>query len=114
MSPRRRLVPLLLIAAFAAHAQAPDATPSTPPANSELDAELFYELLLGEFSAQGGDAGTGFSLTLDAARRTGDARLYKRAVEIALQARAGESACFHSLYLATISASSLCALAVLR
>ena len=43
-------------------------------------------------SAQGGDPGMGFSLMLDAARKTEDPRLFQRAVEIALQARAGESA----------------------
>ncbi|MEK9952782.1 MAG: tetratricopeptide repeat protein [Curvibacter sp.] len=93
MSPRLRLFPLLLAVALAAHAQQPDASaPSPPPVNSALDGELFYQLLLGEFSTQRGDAGVGYSLMLDAARKTNDARLYQRAVDIALQARAGESA----------------------
>jgi tetratricopeptide (TPR) repeat protein len=86
-----RFVPLLLCAALGAHAQAPD-TSSTSPAVSALDGELFYELLLGELTAQGGEPGTGYSLILDAARKTGDPRLFQRAVEIALQARSGESA----------------------
>ena len=93
MFPRLRLLPLLLTAVLAAHAQQPDPTPTpAPPSNSALNGELFYQLLLGELSAQRGDAGVGFSLVLDAARKTGDARLYQRAVEIALEARAGESA----------------------
>ena len=80
--------------AFAAQAQPPAAPePSSPaPVNSALDGELFYQLLLGELSVQRGEPGVGFSLVLDAARKTGDARLYQRAIEIALEARAGESA----------------------
>ncbi len=59
---------------------------------SPLGSDLFYELLLGEISAQEDEPGTGFSLMLDAARKTGDAQLYKRATDIALQARSGDSA----------------------
>lgn len=62
---------------------------STP---SGLSAELFYQLLLGELSARSDDPGMGFSLVLDAARKRNDPALYERAVEIALQARAGDSA----------------------
>lgn len=92
MFPRSRLLPLLLVLAFGAQAQQA-ATPSlAAPANSAMDGELFYQLLLGEFSAQRGEPGVGYSLMLDAARKTNDTRLYQRAVEIALQARAGESA----------------------
>jgi len=87
----QRLVPLLFAAALGAHAQAANTSP-TAPAVSVMDGELFYQLLLGELSAQGGEPGTGYSLILDAARKTGDARLFQRAVEIALQARSGDSA----------------------
>jgi tetratricopeptide (TPR) repeat protein len=70
---------------------------STPTAavNSNLDSELFYQLLLGELNALpslGGSAGASYSLMLDAARKTNDASLYERAVELAIQARAGEPA----------------------
>jgi len=92
MLPIQRFATLLLAASLGAHAQAPGTPPSTPPAPSALDGELFYQLLLGELSVQGGDPGTGFSLVLDAARKTGDPRLFQRAVEIALQARSGDSA----------------------
>ena len=60
-----------------------------------MDAELFYQLLLGELNALnglGGSAGTSYSLMLDAARKTNDAALFQRAVELAVQARAGEPA----------------------
>ena len=57
-----------------------------------LNAELFYELLLGEMTTSRGDPGTGYALMLDAARRSGDPQLYRRATEIALQSRSGEYA----------------------
>ncbi|MBN9339937.1 MAG: hypothetical protein J0H52_07660, partial [Comamonadaceae bacterium] len=64
-----------------------------PQAVSEaLNAELFYEVLLGELSTGAGDPGTGYALMLEAARRSNDSALYRRAVEIALQARSGDSA----------------------
>ena len=72
-------------AASPAEAQASDA-------NAALNAELFYELLLGEMTTSAGDPGTGYNLILDAARRSGDPQLYRRATDIALQARSGESA----------------------
>ena len=59
---------------------------------STLDAELFYELLVGEMIAQNGDSMAGFALMLDAARKTGDAQLFQRATDIALQARSGDTA----------------------
>lgn len=71
--------------------QSPETVSDTARA-SALDAELFYQLLLGELNARGNEASAGFSLVLDAARRTNDPALYQRAVEIALQGRAGESA----------------------
>jgi len=66
--------------------------PSSPPQPSALDAQLFYELLVGELSADTGEANTGVSLILDVARKTNDPALYQRAVEIAFQARSGEAA----------------------
>lgn len=61
-------------------------------ASAALNAELFYELLLSEITTSEGDPGTGYNLMLDAARRSGDPQLYRRATEIALQSRSGESA----------------------
>lgn len=71
---------------------AASASSSSPAQPSNLSAELFYQLLLGELSARTEDPGMGFSLVLDAARKTHDPELYQRAIEIAFQARAGESA----------------------
>jgi tetratricopeptide (TPR) repeat protein len=75
----------------------PAQTRPTPPTESvatptALDAELFYQLLLGELNAQGAEASTGYSLILDAARKTNDPALYQRAVDMAFQARSGDAA----------------------
>lgn len=81
----------LLVCALVAHAQTPDGKQANP-VTSAMDGELFYQLLLGEINAREGEPGTGYSLILDAARKTNEPRLYQRAVEMALQARAGDSA----------------------
>ncbi len=85
---------LLAVTLFAHPAMAQSTGPSEAPAqsNSGLSAELFYQLLLGELNAVGGEPGVGFSIILDAARKTGDAGLFKRATDIALRARSGDSA----------------------
>ena len=54
--------------------------------------ELFYMLLVGELQVNQGQPGTGFSLMLEAARKHKRPELFRRAIEIALQARSGESA----------------------
>ncbi len=69
---------------------AADTTDST--ASSALDGDLFYQLMLGELNVFGGEPGAGYSLILDAARKTNDAKLYERAVNVALQSRSGEPA----------------------
>lgn len=92
MLPFKRLASLVLLAtAFNVFAQTPDEKPTTA-LSSALDGELFYQLLLGELNTLDGEAGVGYSLILDAARKTNDSRLYQRAVDIALEGRSGESA----------------------
>ena len=84
---------LMLALAQAAPAQAPATGASDAPAiATALDAELFYQLLLGEINARGTEPASGYSLVLDAARRTNDPALYQRAVDIAFQARSGDAA----------------------
>ena len=73
-------------------AQTPPPASPAATAKSALDAQLFYQLLLGEISLQRGDPGAAFSLVLDAARRSRDGQLFQRAIQMALQARVGESA----------------------
>ncbi len=85
------VVLLALIGVNPAYSQSQNTQAGAEP-NSSLDGELFYQLLLGELNAIGGEPGVGYSLILDAARKTSDARLFRRAADIALQARSGESA----------------------
>ncbi|WP_353141455.1 tetratricopeptide repeat protein [Limnohabitans sp.] len=60
--------------------------------NSAMTGELLYEILLGEMNLRHGEPAAGFSLLLDAARKSNDVALYDRAVEIALEARSGDGA----------------------
>ena len=84
---------LALLAGCAAPVVVSAAEPAGPRIeNSSLDAPLFYQLLLGEIELRDGQAGTAYQLMLDAARRTKDEQLFRRATEIAMQARAGDQA----------------------
>jgi tetratricopeptide (TPR) repeat protein len=62
------------------------------PQNSELNSSLMYELMLAEMSSYNDDAASAYQLMLDAAQKSGSEQLFQRAVEIALRARAGDSA----------------------
>jgi tetratricopeptide (TPR) repeat protein len=99
-------VALALVHWPAAQAQTPRQKPSDPVAeapatsaatgpvinNSALDAQLFYQLLIGEIELKAGSPGTAYEVVLDAARKKGDEQLFKRAADIAVQSRAGEQA----------------------
>jgi tetratricopeptide (TPR) repeat protein len=89
--PLAALVLALAATGIGAHAQDSDVKEPVPPP-SALNAQLFYELLVGELSAGSGEATTGVSLLLDAARKTKDPELYQRAVEVAFEAREGDAA----------------------
>jgi tetratricopeptide (TPR) repeat protein len=80
--------------AGAAHvADAADAAEApVPPTHSQLDSQLMQQLLIGEIEARRGQTDAAVQLLLDAGRRTRDEGLFRRAVEIALQARSGEQA----------------------
>lgn len=60
--------------------------------NSNLSGEWLMLILLGEMQIAQGDPSAGYSLIFEAARKSGDPTLYKRAVEVALAARSGTSA----------------------
>jgi tetratricopeptide (TPR) repeat protein len=60
--------------------------------NSNLDGPLFYQLLVSEIALREGEPGAAYENMLDAARRTHDEQIFRRAVDIAVQARAGEQA----------------------
>jgi len=101
---RRGIVPVALLAASgvqaapaaapaaAAAASAPEIVVREPVVNSNLDAPLFYQLLVGELQLRTGQPTTAYQVMLDAARRTQDEALFRRTVEIALQSRAGDQA----------------------
>lgn len=57
-----------------------------------LNAELFYEILVGEMAASVGDPMGGQALMLNAARQSNSAQLYRRATDMALRVRAGDQA----------------------
>jgi tetratricopeptide (TPR) repeat protein len=86
---RRVACAAALLLGLHAHAQE---VPTKPFTNSAMDAPLFYQLLIGELELNSGQAGVAYQVLLDAARRTGDEELFKRVVNIALQARAGDQA----------------------
>ncbi len=90
--PLRLLSALTLVAALASHSTFGANANAAQPDNSALDRDLFYEMLVGELSAQAGDSGSAYALMLDAARKSNAPRLYERAVELAVGARNGEAA----------------------
>lgn len=63
-----------------------------PAVNSMLDAPTFYEILLGEIQAQSDQPVNAFDLLLDAAQRSQEDGLYRRAIEVAVQQRSPERA----------------------
>jgi Flp pilus assembly protein TadD len=62
------------------------------PAPADLSEPMLYEFLLGEIALQRGDPQLAAQTYLDLARRTGDARVARRAVEIANQAQLSDLA----------------------
>lgn len=72
--------------------RAKPAAPSASASAALLDATLFYEILVGEILLRNGDPGSGYTLILEAARRSNDEHLYQRAADIALQSRSGDAA----------------------
>ena len=95
---------LLLPAGMAAQKSAavPPAAPASVPTiaqeapkvveNSYLDGPLLYQLLLAEFALRENQPGDAVELMLDAARHNKDDALYRRALQIAVEAGAPERA----------------------
>jgi tetratricopeptide (TPR) repeat protein len=59
---------------------------------SAMDGVMFYQLLVSELELRQGDAGLAFQVMLEAAKRSREEALFRRAVDIAIGARAGEQA----------------------
>ncbi len=88
----RALAIALTCGALATGVSAQGAAPAAKFENSALNGPLFQQLLIGEIELRQGEIGTAYQLMLDAARRTKDEQLFKRATDIALQGRAGDDA----------------------
>jgi tetratricopeptide (TPR) repeat protein len=88
----RRWHHALATLALAAGTLVPAQAADDAATRTAMDASLFYQLLVGEMELRNGDAGTAYQVILDAARRTRDGALFRRAMDIALQARAGNEA----------------------
>ena len=63
-----------------------------PDERAALDAELFYEILIGELAASNGALTDAQAMMMEAARTSGSEQLYKRATQLALQSRSAERA----------------------
>jgi tetratricopeptide (TPR) repeat protein len=91
----KRFIAAAVFSLAGAHAcaQVPGSVPGSVPAPSpdknieELSEPTLYDFLLGEIALQRGDLPLAAKTYLDLARRTRDARVARRAVEIANQAR---------------------------
>lgn len=70
----------------------PDVPAEAPPAQSRMTARLMYELLIGEMLFRQGDPQNGAAFVQNAARRTGDEQLFRRAAQMAIQSRSGPAA----------------------
>ena len=82
-------------------AAAPPAAPASVPTlvqpppkveNSYLDGPLLYQLLLSEFALREGQPADAIETMLEAARRNKDDALFRRALQIAVEAGAGDKA----------------------
>ena len=96
---RRWLAWLLALGLTPALGTAQTAAPPAavkPPAlaitRSAMDGVMFYQLLISELELRQGDAGLAFQVMLEAAKRSREEALFRRAVDIAIGARAGEQA----------------------
>lgn len=71
---------------------AASAVAAPAPVRSAMDGVLFYQLLVSELELRDGNAPLAYQVMMEAARRSRDETLFRRAVDIALGARAGEQA----------------------
>jgi tetratricopeptide (TPR) repeat protein len=62
------------------------------PLETDLSGALLYQIMAAELALQRGDAGTAFATYLSVAKQTRDARIARRAAEIAIAGRAGAQA----------------------
>lgn len=65
---------------------------STAPGKAASAAETMYLVLVGEMQVAAQEPGIGYSLLLEAARKSADPDVYRRAVNVALESRSGDAA----------------------
>ena len=65
---------------------------TTQPPDLDLTSALLYQIMAAELALQQGEAGSAFATYLSVARQTRDARIARRATEIAISGRAGAQA----------------------
>lgn len=88
----RSIAGALVLATVATTAWAQGPTPANAPAPSALDADLFYQLMLGELEQRQGEAATAVQRITEAARKARDDRLFRRAVDMAIEVRSADLA----------------------
>lgn len=86
---RMRALALAACATFASHAALAQNQQVT---RVQLEHQLFLQVLIGEIELRQGNVGAAHTMMLEAAKRSKDEQLFKRAVDIVLQAGAGEQA----------------------
>lgn len=90
------LLALVVGASMPAVAQQAGATApagaASAPAVSAMDGQLFYQVLVSELALRRGEAQAAIETLTDAARRQRDERLFRRATDMAIEARAAELA----------------------
>jgi tetratricopeptide (TPR) repeat protein len=79
-------------AAQPVHGAGASARATSQPPDLELTGALLYQLMAAELALQRGEAGSAFATYLSVARQTRDARIARRAAEIAVAGRAGPQA----------------------
>lgn len=78
---------------FQVHAKTPQTHDAREFSSAQFRAAIFYEVLLGEIHLiNDSDPTMGYSLLLDAAHKTKNTELFKRAVDVALEFRSGDAA----------------------
>ncbi len=96
-APRLGVASCLLVLLLGVHAWAQETKPETPAQpevinNSKLSAELMMLIMAAEMQVSQGESAAAYSLLFEAAKKSGEEQLFKRAVDIALSARSGNSA----------------------
>ena len=80
---------LTTLSAQPAAAKDSPAADAAVPGDSGMDGALFYQLLMAEIQLRNGQPAVAYEVVLEAARRLGKDQLFRRAADIALQARSG-------------------------